>query len=177
MSSNAKQVTTKLAALAKLRQQKDEQRRQMEAEAKANWLEEERLEQELEQMRLAEEERKKREAAAAAEEAKRQAEEAARDLLEFKRRERESLEAIDQKKRELKAKKEKEEAERRAETERKKAEAAKRTGLEKGTETTDKGKKRSREEWVEVTEGARWKENGVVWQLKEGRICKRWAKA
>src|SRR5258705_13500649 len=97
MSSNAKQVTTKLAALAKLRQQKDEQRRQMEAEAKANWLEEERLEQELEQMRLAEEERRKREAAAAAEEAKRQAEQAARDLAEFKRRGRESIEAINQK--------------------------------------------------------------------------------
>jgi len=55
----------KLAALAKLRQQKDEQRCQMEAEA--NRLEEERLEQELERMWLVEEERKKWEAAAAAE--------------------------------------------------------------------------------------------------------------
>jgi len=177
MSSNADQVTAKLAALAKLRQQKEEQRRQMEAEAEANRLEEERLEQELERMRLAEEERQKREAAAAAEEAKRRAEQAARDLVEFKRRERESLEAIDQKKRELRAKKEKEEAERRAETERKKAEAAKRTELEKGTETADKGKKRSREESVEVTVGAMLEEDGVVWHLKEGRICKWCAKA
>src|SRR5258705_192593 len=173
MSSNAKQVTTKLAALAKLRQQKDEQRRQMEAEAKANWLEEERLEQELERMRLAEEERQKREEAAAAEEAKRQAEQAAKDLAEFKRRERESLEAIDQRKRELRAAKEKEEAERRAETERKKAEAAKRTE----TETADKGKKRSREDSVDVTVGSMMEEDGVMWFLKEGRICKWCAKA
>src|SRR5258705_11227539 len=54
MSSNADQVTAKLAALAKLRQQKEEQRRQMEAEAEANRLEEERLEQEVERMRLGE---------------------------------------------------------------------------------------------------------------------------
>src|SRR5882724_4477 len=172
MSSNAEQVTAQIAMLTKARKQKEEMWRQMEAEAAANRLEEERLEQELERMRLAEEERQKREAAAAAEEAKRQAEQAARDLAEFKRRERKLLEAIDQKKRELRAKKEKEEAERRAETERKKAEAAKRTELEKGTETADKGKKRSREESVEVTVGAMISEDGVMWYLKEGRVCK-----
>src|SRR5882724_6024125 len=172
MSSNTEQVTAKLAALAKLRQQKEEQRRQMEAEAEANRLEEERLEQELERMRLAEEERQKREAAAAAEEAKRRAEQAARDLAEFKRRERKLLEAIDQKKRELRAKKEKEEAERRAETERKKAEAAKRMELGKGTGSTDKGKKRDREESVEVTVGTMISEDGIMWYLKEGRVCK-----
>ena len=59
MLSDAEQVTAQLAKLTKARKQKEELWRQMEAEAAASRLEEERLEQELEWMQLAEEEQKK----------------------------------------------------------------------------------------------------------------------
>ena len=85
------------------------------------------------------------------------AEEAARELTEFKRRECKAMEDIDRRKCAAKERK---------------AGAEKRAEVEKKVELADKGKKQGREESVEVVVGTTLLDpDGVEWSVKEGQVC------
>src|SRR6267154_5787815 len=111
----------------------------------------EKMQREIAELELAEEQKRQEEAAAA----KKAAEEAAEEAAKKQREEEES------------ARKEAEANEvRRA----KKAEAEKKAEALKKAESADKGKKRGREE-LEVMVGSVFVDKGVTWFVKDGQVC------